>query len=439
MSTTDLTITAPRPWRTATLAGMASYLDAGAIVTTSIALVLYSPTLGLNPWDIGLLSALLTLSFATGALVGGRLGDRFGRRRVFTVTLAAFAVGIAVLGLAMAPAMLYVGVIVVGLAIGADLPVSLALAAEEAPHADRGKMVALSGVLWMVGIAVVVVLSIFVGSFGATGARVLYAQLFIVAVVVLVLRSRMRESREWTIAHTAAIALPDTDAIDNTAIDTGSLKRLLTPPLLAALISTGLFYCIWNLGANTIGQFSTYLYVNVAGSDVPTASSIGLLALPIGIIGGIIFMRIVDRPTRRAWFIFGVLASSIGFSIPLVFGVTVPSLAAMSVLTGIGISFAGETIYKVWTQELFPTLMRSTAQGTTIAVTRYVSAAFALFTPALATSNVNALFVVLIASSVLSGAIGIFWIPRLPKATEPESPEDLASLPTTPDVEEARA
>ncbi|WP_426225818.1 MFS transporter [Pseudarthrobacter sp. DSP2-3-2b1] len=405
-----------RPWRTALLAGMASYLDAGAIVTTSTALVLYAPALGLNEWDFGALSALLTLCFATGALFGGRLGDRFGRRRVFTSTLLLFAAGIAVLTFAVSAPMLYVGVVIVGLAIGADLPVSLALAAEEAPQGAKGRMVALSGVLWMVGIGVVVVLSIIVGAYGEFGARLLYAQLLIVSLVVLVLRSRMKESTEWTAARTAAVQAPASERVD-----LGSLRRLLAPPLLAPLLATGLFYAVWNLGANTIGQFSTYLYVNVAGSDVPTASAIGLLGIPIGLVSGLVFMRIVDRPSRQVWFTAGVAFSTIGFAVPLVLGVSVATLATMGIVSGFGIGLAGETIYKVWTQELFPTLVRSTAQGATIAFTRYVAAAFALFTPIIASTNVTALFGILIASSVVSGLIGIFWIPRLPKASTSEN------------------
>ncbi|MFU8946505.1 MFS transporter [Mycetocola zhadangensis] len=407
--------TEPQPWRIAFLAGMASYLDAGAIVATGTALVLYAPTLGLNEWDIGILSALLTLCFATGALFGGRLGDRFGRRRVFTVTLMVFAVGIAILALAVVPAMLYIGVVVTGLAIGSDLPVSLALAAEEAPEGSKGKMVALSGVIWFVGIAVVVVLSIFVGSLGELGARILYGQLLLVALVVLVLRSRMKESTEWTIAHTASL-----EVVESERVDLGSLRRLLSPPLLSALVATALFYAIWNIGANTMGQFSTYLYVNVAGSDVPTASMFGLLALPIGIGAGLAFMRIVDRPSRLIWFTVGFIASSAAFAIPLVFGVSVPTLAIMGIVSGIGIGFAGETIYKVWTQELFPTLVRSTAQGATIAFTRYVAAAFALFTPVIASANVSALFGILIGTSLVSGLIGLLWIARLPKAPSAE-------------------
>ena len=64
---------------------------------------------GLGAGSIGALSALLTFLFAIGALVGGRLGDRFGRRKVFTVTMIGLAVGIAVMAGAQNVAMLYIG------------------------------------------------------------------------------------------------------------------------------------------------------------------------------------------------------------------------------------------------------------------------------------------------------------------------------------------
>ena len=84
-------------WYRTTFSGMASYLDAAAIISTGTALVLYKEPLGLSDSNIGALSAILTFLMAIGALVGGRLGDVFGRRRVFMVTMALYTVGAAVM------------------------------------------------------------------------------------------------------------------------------------------------------------------------------------------------------------------------------------------------------------------------------------------------------------------------------------------------------
>ena len=59
---------------------------------------------------------------------------------------------------------------------------------------------------------------------------------------------------------------------------------------------------------------------------------------------------------------------------PLVFGVTAVTLVVMGVLGALGGAIAGEPMYKIWSQELFPTSHRSTAQGITIAFARLVAA-----------------------------------------------------------------
>src|SRR3954469_15729536 len=153
-------------WKVAVLAGMASYLDAGVIVTGGGTFVLYRNAFGFAAGTIGILSALLTLLFAIGALVGGRLGDRFGRRKVFTVTMIGLSVGIGLMAGAQNVAMLYVATILVGFSIGADLPVSMAMINEEAPPGAKARLVAFSHVLWMLAIIVVFALQALVGDLG---------------------------------------------------------------------------------------------------------------------------------------------------------------------------------------------------------------------------------------------------------------------------------
>lgn len=405
-----------QPWKTAILAGMASYLDAATLVTTGVALVLYAPTLGLDPMQMGTLSGLLTLMFGAGALFGGRLGDRFGRRRVFNVTLIVFILGAAVLGSAVTVPMLFVGVIIAGLAIGADLPVSLSLIAEEAPPGKKGKMVAFSAVLWLGGILSVTLISTLVGSMGDIGARILYGHVIIVALVVLLMRTTLRESAEWESAQREEVQ-EEVEA-DANRIHADSLRLLFRRPNVAALVATGLFSATWSLTANTIGAFGTFMFVNLAGVGVQTAALVGLIGFPIGIGTGLLFMKIVDHRSRNKWFAFGALITVIAFAVPLVFGASFITLVVMSTSFGIGSAFAGEAIYKVWSQELFPTLLRSTAQGSTMAFTRVIAAIFAVITPTLIVSGTTVLFGFLTACAVAAGAIGLLWIIHLPKAVE---------------------
>ena len=417
MSTQEIATGRPhRPWKTAILAGMASYLDAGAIVTTGIGLVLFTQTLHLDNAAIGIISGLLTLFFAIGALVGGRLGDRFGRRRVFSVSLLVYAVGCAILTAAIHPAMLYIGVILVGSAIGADLPVSLALIAEEAPEGEKGRLVVFSAFLWLVGIIATIVLAAIFSPLGSPAARILYGHLLLVAIVVVVLRLGLRESAEWTIVKQAKSEGDD-------AIHFSALPQLFTPPLLFTVLALGLYYGLWNLTANTFGQFGTFIWVNVAHASVQMQSLISLALFPLGLICALLFMRFVDKPSRMTWFTIGTFCYIIGFGAPAFFGGSVATLIVTLVLPGVGGAFCGEVIYKVWSQELVPTLLRGTGQGVTIAFARILAALFAFVTPTLVTANSQLFFVLLFALTVISGIMGLFWVTRLPKARELEPEE----------------
>ena len=127
------------PWWVAIVCGMASYMTC-AIVSSGIALVIYQHSIGTTPGQIGVLSAALTLCIAIGALLGGRLGDRYGRRSVFIITMAMIVSGAAILVFMTSFAGLFIGTILVGLGTGADLPVSLATIAEAATdEALRGR------------------------------------------------------------------------------------------------------------------------------------------------------------------------------------------------------------------------------------------------------------------------------------------------------------
>ncbi|MGW1030026.1 MFS transporter [Streptomyces sp. NPDC002577] len=432
----DLKTTTSSPWKTAILAGMASYLDAAALVTSGIAIGgYYAAPFQLSAGTIGSLLGLQTLAFAAGALFGGRLGDRFGRRKIFTFSLMLYAAGILLLLVAASPALLYAGVVATGVAIGADLPVSLALVNEEAPEGKKGTMVVFSGMLWLAGIVAVLVLSSFMGVQGILGGRILFAHLLVVAVVVLLLRLTLRESAEWAAARQAAEAR--TTAGSET-IEFSRIRDLFRAPTVYALIATGLYYATWNLGANTLGQFGTFLWTALAKGEIAQYSQLTLLGLPVGFVAGLVFMRVVDRPARHVWFAVGSALLVLAWALPALLGPTKLALVAVMLISGLGNAFAGESIYKVWSQELFPTLLRATAGGVTMAFTRALAGLAALGTPAFALGHTRLFFGLLLGCVLVAAVIGLVWVPRLPKAFQPEEPAELSDA-ASPETSEKAA
>jgi MFS transporter, SP family, inositol transporter len=81
-------------------------------------------------------------------------------------------------------------------------------------------------------------------------------------------------------------------------------------------------------------------------------------------------------------------------------------------------------MYKVWSQEIMPTLFRSSAQGITIAFTRLVAAVVALVTPAIIAASPTALYWFLVATTLVAILVGLFWLPRFPRVAEEAGIDD---------------
>lgn len=414
-STTPRTTVRPhRPWRTAGVAGMASYLDAGVLFTTGTALVLYAPSLGVSSDAIGAINGMLAATFAIGSLFGGWLGDRFGRRRVFTFTLILYIIGVALATLALNVGMLFAAAAVTGLAIGADLPVSLALVNEEAPSGKKGQMVALTSLLWFAGIAGPLALSAVVAPLGEIAGRILYGHLLVVAVAVLVLRLTIRESAEWVAAREAS-------DIGSEQIQFSRLPQVFRAPMIWPTLALGLYVTLWALNSNTFGTFSAFFFTALAGTDVQFASLVSFGGLLVGLLGAIVFIRVADTRARWPLFVMGTMLGIIALLVPFAFGPSTLTLSIFNICFAGGAAFSGEAIYKLWSQELVPTLLRGTVQGIGLAISRIVTAIAAFVIPGLALANPTLLFGLLFLSGLLSALIGLFWIPRLPLAADLET------------------
>lgn len=368
----------PNPWFVGVVSGMASYIDSCAIVSAGTALTIYQLTSGYTDGQIGIASSGLTFAIAVGALSGGKLGDRFGRKHVFSATMVLIALGATLQVFSTSFAMLMIGTVLVGLGTGADLPVSLANIAETATDENRGKIIGLSNVLWMVGILGAIACASIVGNWGHLGGQILYAQVGVVALITLVLRLPLPESPVWLEAQREKQS-----GVETVRAERSQLSHLFHSPYAKPFFALIVFYALVNIPANTGGQFGTWVAVNVIHMDVAFTSQLGLILLPLGFIWGAWFMKIVDTDKRMIYFYIGALLFAGAYLIYPIFGFSVVTYIAVNLINGIGGGFAFEGIMKVWTQESFPTLLRTTAQGSIIAVARVVAALAATVTPLL--------------------------------------------------------
>lgn len=403
---------AAHPWRNTILAGLANYIDAGSIVAGSAALVMWAAAYNLTPTFLGLIGAFSAnaISAGVGALIGGRLCDRFGRKTIYQYDMLFYAFGMGWLVFANEPWMIVVGMVLVGLAVGADIPASWSLIAEEAPTGHRAKHSGVAQVLWYLGPAVVLILFLFLEPLGLLGARIVFAHLAILALVLTFLRSRMKESKRWIDAK-EQVRLSEKGQAP--APRGATWRELLKPRHLKSMAFLVGMYGMWNLWAGTNGFFFPYILQTVGNQSQGTAVTLQAAYFALGIASlFFIFMKLADRVNQRLLFGISAILHVIGMSLFALFPLTLP-IAMLHLFTmAMAGGFGAQSFFQLWSAELFPTMVRSTAQGVTFAIVRIGLGFWSFFVPVLTATGFTTLAWIMTGFLVASGLIGWIWAPR---------------------------
>jgi len=143
-------------------------MDVGLISFIMAALVVHW---GLTPTQTSWLGSVGFVGMALGATFGGLLADRIGRRQVFALTLLVYGLATGASALAGSLAVLIALRFVVGLGLGAELPVASTLVSEFSPRRYRGRMVVILEAFWAVGWISAALIGYFVVTSGDNGWR----------------------------------------------------------------------------------------------------------------------------------------------------------------------------------------------------------------------------------------------------------------------------
>lgn len=174
--------------------GIGWALDAMDVGLISFVIAALSVHWELSKGDGSLIASAGFAGMAIGASVGGLLADRIGRRSVFALTLLVYGLATGASALAMGVGALIVLRFVVGLGLGAELPVASTLMSEFAPARIRGRVVVWLEAFWALGWILAAVIGTFVAASGPTGWRWALAIGLVPAAYSLVIRLGMPES-----------------------------------------------------------------------------------------------------------------------------------------------------------------------------------------------------------------------------------------------------
>ncbi|HEY0186850.1 MAG TPA: sugar porter family MFS transporter [Cellulomonas sp.] len=348
--------------------------------------------LGLTSTTEGLVTSSLLVGAAVGALVTGRLADRFGRRRTLIGLAVVFFLG--ALGSVVAPG---IGVMlpmrfVLGTAVGgASVTVPVYLA-ELAPTERRGALTGRNEIAIVIGQLAAFVINAVIGiGWGHLDGvwRAMLAVQAVPAVALFVGMLRMPESPRWLLAHgrepEALAVLRQVRDDDRAHAELAEVRALvareresrrggwadLRTGWVRRLVLIGIGVAVINQlgGINAVMYYGTQL-LRQSGFSGDVALAANILNGVFSVVGMLIGLRLINRFTRRGILLVGltgIIASHLMIAacsawLPEGTGRSVAVTAFLVLFVGFNQSSVGLLCWVVLA-ELFPLRIRGFAIG----------------------------------------------------------------------------
>ncbi len=400
---------------------LTNYLDSGCIVAGASGLTLWAQQFGLSSFAVGLLGAISANAFgsAFGALIGGHLADKYGRKFIYTYNMLVYILGVAIIMFSMNFAMLLAGFLITGLSVGAGVPASWTYISEMADPKTRARNIGISQFAWSCGPAIIFTLGILVSPLGLLGNRLLFLSLLIVAVVAWNLQRKLDESKDWEAeqakikASGAKPAHPMKNAFSNLV----NIKSILF------LVGV---YMFWNLVAGAMGFFMPFVYETVGGLTNTQANLLQAVLWILTAAGTYFgFAKLGDRVSHRLLFFVGAAMAVASWVVLTYVGMSWLGLWTFVVLWGVSAGIGAQAFYALWSTELFPTQYRGGVQGIMFFLVRGSAGIWSIIFPViLANLGFTVAGTIMIGLLMVSLLIGVIWTPNTRGRTLDEITEE---------------
>lgn len=134
-----------RRWLALAIVMTAAFMDLVDVTIVNIAIPSMRQNFGASTSAVQWITAGYALAFAAGLITGGRLGDIFGRKRLFLIGIAGFTAASLLCGIAANPSMLVASRILQGGMAAMMVPQVLAIIHATFPPHERGKAFGMFG------------------------------------------------------------------------------------------------------------------------------------------------------------------------------------------------------------------------------------------------------------------------------------------------------
>ena len=379
---------------------LTNYLDAGAIVAGASGLTLWQNYLGLSEVHLGWLNFISAncLGAAIGAIIGGFLADRYGRKFIYTYNLLVYMLGVLTIMLSVNFPMLLAGFLITGISVGIGVPASWTYISESSEVGNRGRNICISQMSWGFGPMIILLLGMFFAPegylfgwvekvaqlFGGEGlaieavnvfsSRIVFFSLLVVAFVAWNLQRKLEESNEWRASKAEAENKNEKKGFGH------AMKVLFTNrTAIKTVCFLAVIYLTWNLVASVLGFFQPHIYETAGGVSNEQANWMNCIQWAIIVATTFVFSRLIDKISHRLFYILGLLVAISAWVIIVTVGVNGQAgLWLFTILWGIEGGISVQIFYALWGSELFPTKFRAGAQGLMFFIVRGLSAVWGL-------------------------------------------------------------
>ena len=371
-------------------------------------------------------SWLLSIGFvgmALGATVGGRLADRYGRRAVFAATLLVYGLATGASALVTGLSALLLLRFLVGIGLGAELPVASTLVSELSPTRIRGRMVVVLESFWALGWILAALIGFFVVPASENGWRWAFAVGLVPALYAAVIRwglpesslflerrGRVDEAEAVVRSFESAAGVEHHESRPLPEAERGRSGELWSPALRVR--TTGIWLVWFCVNFSYYGAFiwlPTLLYAQ--GFDLVRSFGytlvITLAQLP-GYALAAVLVEVWGRRPTLATFLVGSSAAATGFGLA--------GEVWQILLAGCALSFfnlgAWGALYAI-TPEIYPTPVRASGSGAAAGFGRIASIAAPLLVPVvLAAANSTVLFALFGATFLVGASAAYLLLPE---------------------------
>lgn len=425
---------------------LTNYLDAGAIVAGASGLTLWKDYLGLTEGHLGWLNAISAncLGAAIGAIIGGFMADKYGRKAIYTYNMLVYMLGVVIIMLAMNFPTLLLGFLITGISVGVGVPASWTYISESSETNNRGRNICISQMAWGIGPLIILIIGTllapgtginsdnggvlfcvvenianFITGGEAQGAalrvfssRIVFASLFIVALIAWLLQRRLDESEEWKAAKEAE----KKSGVKQKSVFSSFSELFSNKVCVNSMLFLAGMYLTWNLVCSVMGFFQPHIYETAGGLSNEMANMFAAGQWIVIIAMTFVCSLIVDRVNQRMLFAFGVSMGVIAWLIIVTIGITsMTGLVVFTLLWAIQAGISVQTFYALWASELFPAKYRAAAQGVMFFIVRGLSAAWGLYFVHIYGESGEGFTIagyIMMAFFIISLIIGTIWAPK---------------------------